>query len=385
MLRGFLESVGPLQVRGWAFDDSDPAQHLEIEILCGGRVIGRARANFYRQDLEAGGIGAGDHAFVVDVETEIAEADLPHVSARVVREGGVVVTQLGRLSVPPPPPKPQPGLRWPGPCRDENHRPVFILGSARSGTSAMTHALLAATKYRGSEEGHLLDILAPLAVEVRKFYDSKADEWNGARNTMVARVPRRFVEDGLNHLAVVATRELFPDGFWLDKTPNANMIHLVPRFREIWPNARFIFMKRRGIENVASRLRKFSYDFAHNCREWARSMEAWLSVREKVSGVALEVDQLALLQRPQEVAWHVAALLSLETVERDRLAQQFAHERPQRTAAALDVVCGIEEQSWKPEWRAAFEEICGPMMDRFGYDQSDKYCCDYERNSIVRI
>lgn len=41
---------------------------------------------------------------------------------------------------------------------------------------------------------------------------------------------------------VQLTREAFPSGYWIDKTPTAEMIRAAPLMREIWPNARFIFM-----------------------------------------------------------------------------------------------------------------------------------------------
>jgi len=128
-------------------------------------------------------------------------------------------------------------IAWPGPASDLEHHPLFILGAARSGTSAVAHALLTAAGFEGNEEGHLFDMLTPLLAGARRFDDSKADE-------------------------------------------------------------QFVFMKRREIENVASRMRKFKFDFAHNCREWATVMEAWLSVREGVAEAALELDQLDVARGP---------------------------------------------------------------------------------------
>ena len=384
MLEGFLEFVQPLQLRGWAFDTLAPDRHLMVEIVCDDRPIGRVCADFYRQDLAAGGVGWGDHAFLLYLETPIPAADMPRVVARVV-DGMAIVGELSRLASPPAPPEPAPPLHWPYLSQDESHRPVFILGSARSGTSAIAHALLAATRYQGYEEGHLLDVLAPLMVDLETFYNSKSDEWTAGRNTAIARVPKKFVEDGLHHVVVTAMRGLFPSGLWLDKTPSANMVHLAPTFREIWPDARFIFMNRRAIENVASRLRKFSYDFAYNCREWAATMEAWTMVRDELGGVTLEIDQLALLRQPATIASHVADLLGLDATEQHRLAQQLTLERPQQTASGAEPIKGIDEQGWIPEWKQAFEEICGPMMDRFGYSRTGSYSTGEEQGIVAPV
>lgn len=383
MIEGFLESAEPSHIRGWAFNPVDPGRHLDVEILCGSRRIGRVRANFYRQDLAASGVGGGDHAFLLTLDSPLAAAELQEVSGQVMW-GATVIKRLDRLAAPSPT-SARPMATWPRPSRDDAHRPVFILGSARSGTSAIAHGLLAATRYEGGEEGHFLDVLAPLAVGLHKFYVGKSDEWGGGRNTMIASVPQRFVDDALHDIAITAARAVFPSGLWLDKTPSVDMVYLAPRLRDIWPRARFIFMKRRAIENVASRLRKFPYGFAQNCREWTATMAAWSIVRESLSGVALELDQLALLRRPEAAAEAVARLLDLPEVERDRLTQQLVYERPQRTSTDADAVRGIERQEWTPDWRREFEEICGPMMDRFQYGRFDEYCMDFQNNGIVRI
>jgi len=366
MITGFLELASPREMRGWAYDGAEPGAHLSVEVLCGARTIGRVRAELYRRDLETAGVGQGDHAFVLRCDPALSEADLSLVSARVNCPGRPVQV-LPRFSGAPEPEPFLPPITWPGQASDPEHRPVFILGAARSGTSAVAHALLAAADYEGNEEGHLFDMLAHLVVGAQRFDDSKADERLAGRNTTVARVPAAFIDDGLACIAVTAARLLFPTGRWLDKTPSVNMVFLAPRFRRIWPNARFVFMKRRAVENVASRMRKFEFDFAHNCREWATVMEAWLSVHERLEGAALELDQLDIARAPDQSAERLAGLLGLSTTARGRVAQLLRSERPQQTGAAIEEERGLEAMGWRPDWVSAFRELCGPMMAAYGY------------------
>ena len=366
MIEGFLEMVTPREMRGWAFDPARPEAHLAVDVLCGARVVGSASAEMYRRDLEEAGRGEGDHAFVLMLSPPLSEQELDQVSARAAHPGARA-QPLARLATPPAPPAEEPPIAWPGQTSDPQHRPVFVLGAARSGTSAVTHALLAGTRYEGNEEGHLLDVLAPLIVTLTQFYAGKTDERSPGRNTTVARVPKAFFEDAFNEMVITATRSLFPQGLWLDKTPSANMIHLAPRFLRIWPNARFIFMKRRAIENIASRLRKFDYDFAHNCREWAQVMEAWLSVREQLDGVAMELDQLDVAREPARAAAAITSLLGLSPVEQRRVAQMLASERPQQTGDTFGEVTSLEKIGWRPDWVRTFREMCGPMMAAFDY------------------
>jgi len=113
----------------------------------------------------------------------------------------------------------------------------------------MAVALLQTKRYRGQTEGELLDLLSPLSSLVDAFFDDK-EEWFMYNDTMFRLVPKQYFHDGLRHVFVDVVRQLFGSGHWIDKTPSSEMIRLAPTLRELWPNSRFIFMKRRGIENI---------------------------------------------------------------------------------------------------------------------------------------
>ena len=49
--------------------------------------------------------------------------------------------------------------------------PVFVVGAARSGTSAMAQALVKATRYQGFAEGHVLDIAIRVGNAVEQHLD----------------------------------------------------------------------------------------------------------------------------------------------------------------------------------------------------------------------
>lgn len=363
MISGYMGPVSAHEVRGWAYDSADPDAHVVVEIVCRQRIIGRTRADLYRHDLEAAGIGRGDHAFLFNCVPALDEADFPAVTARVHDAGGPP-HELKRLA-PQRDARPQPLIAWRSPAADPEQRPVFILGSARSGTSAVTESLLAATNYEGYGEGHFFDVLAALDAALRGYDATKGGERE--RKTTLSRIAPEFVADGLASIVIEAARELFPKGLWLDKTPYTHMILLAPRLRQVWPNARFIFMKRRGIDNVLSRLRKWDHDFAHNCRDWAGAMQAWLSVRERLHGASLELDQRTLAHEPERAAAEIAALLGLSATEQARVAQMLAREHPQQTSARFAEATPLRDTGWDAERVRIFRETCGPMMRAFAY------------------
>jgi hypothetical protein len=190
---------------------------------------------------------------------------------------------------------------------------------------------------------------------------------------MVAHVPKKYVQDMLAHGMIVAMRQIFPEGLWLDKTPSVNMIHLAPVLRDIWPQARFVFMKRRGIENILSRQRKFPYDFARNCREWKQAMEAWLAVRPALTGAALELDQHFVATNPAGAAGAIGRLLGLSATETDRLGLALDTVRPQRTGGVFDETLGLAETGWSDPEMQIFDELCGEVMTVFGYSTIRSY------------
>src|SRR2546430_17539144 len=78
-------------------------------------------------------------------------------------------------------------------------------------------------------------------------------------------------------------RQLHPTDNFVDKTPGWPMLKALPALLVVWPNLRVVFTKRRGIENVLSRQRKFPDGvFESHCRDWAAAMETWLAVHAEI-------------------------------------------------------------------------------------------------------
>src|SRR5581483_8649104 len=141
------------------------------------------------------------------------------------------------------------------PTSDSNQFPVFVLGPARSGTSAITLALLQSGSYIGSGEGHLL----PLSHQILSIIEQQYRLAGMQGSTALTRVSSDAFQKLIRRAFVKLAADLFPAPRWLDKTPTVEAVRASLLMRELWPNARFIFMKRRVIENVLSRQRKFPH------------------------------------------------------------------------------------------------------------------------------
>jgi autotransporter-associated beta strand protein len=89
-LRGYVDRVSARCIEGWAQNSEHAEAPVCLDILVGGRLIGRVLANRYREDLEQAGLGSGRHAFeftppngiafapdAVEVRRSLDEAVLP--------------------------------------------------------------------------------------------------------------------------------------------------------------------------------------------------------------------------------------------------------------------------------------------------------------------
>jgi len=384
ILKGVVEILEPANIRGWTYLTDQADVHLEVKASVNGDLIGSGRADIMRKDLAEAGIGRGDHAFDIRLDKVVAQEDLRRVEVLAVVPTGQEVrlesAERGVISVEVAPPKP---VLPAAPCRlrvfpmpsvDVEHRPVFILGAARSGTSAMAQALLTCGDYQGFQEGHFLWLLPPLLETLRAFYAMNGVDGLPERFTMLSHAPYAYMVSSVRATFIAAASEMFPTGKWIEKTPRPEMIAAARLMQELWPNARFIFMKRRGIENVISRLVKFPQTSFHDhCQDWTNSMNAWLSVRDLLKTAALEVEQLAVARSPERVATLVTQFLEMPKDATARLAWSLKNDWPESTSTNRRPMANIAKVGWSDKQVIEFRSICGAMMAAFGYGYGEEY------------
>src|SRR5579862_3817835 len=290
---GFVEHAGVSQVSGWAYDSTAPDARLEVTVRIGGEFYASGYADIERDDLLSAGIGDGRHGFVIDMSgahfsaEEVAALEVHAIS-------GVDVVRILRVQAHG---KRIADLRSDSllPTSDGTQLPLFILGPARSGTSAITLGLLESASYVGAGEGHLLS----LAHGLLSFIDQHYQRAGSDPNTTLARIEKDAFHKLIRRAFVHVATQLFPAPRWLDKTPTVEMVRASVLMRELWPNARFLFMKRRVIENVLSRQRKFPHDTTEShYSDWAAVMTAWLGARDSLGSATLEIDHRQLIVEP---------------------------------------------------------------------------------------
>jgi hypothetical protein len=346
-------------------NQEQPDTSLFVEVLLDGEKLGDTTAHLERADLRKNGVGTGAYGFSLALPRVLSYVELDGIEV-FVEDGAGRRRPLQRLNA---------VSRIVPETADTEARPVFILGSRRSGTSAVTHALLRSTRYRGPFEGHAFDLLAPLTAALEKFYTYKSDLVATPNTaTMIGDTPLSYFDSAIADMFRKLGAAKAASPYWLDKTPTPEMIRAAPGLAAIWPRARFIFVRRRGFENLASHARKFPGEpFAAHCEWWAACMSAWLAVRPAMRGRALEIDQQILLHEPVQSAGLIADLLRLDEAERKALAAALSKHNTERTAPDLMHVEDGEPADWDDDQRRIFRNVCLPLFKPYFYAQDSRY------------
>ncbi len=378
-IRGFVEAATADGLRGWAFDPARPNAHLMISVMSGGVEIASGLAGQARHDLLAAGIAGGDHGFALSfparldenaigliqvyARSESEEQTLPALTAKPEETGNEASNRLM-------------------PMADLTQHPVFILGPARSGTSALALALIKCGVYEGFGEGHLLPLAGELLAAVRRFYEVKRTP--EGEDTLLERVPAVTFDRAIRRSFVQLTRSLFPSGYWVDKTPTVEAVRAAPLMREIWPNAKFVFVKRRVVENIASRIRKFPNEpLEYHYQDWAAVLQAWLAVRGPLGDCALEIEHLEMAREPEKVGGEIARFLKLDSRIAWRFEASLRSDRPQQTGEVIGKIESLDALSLPDSRLQDVHADCDDMMREFGYSYGEEYF-EVEKSFRVR-
>jgi hypothetical protein len=231
---------------------------------------------------------------------------------------------------------------------------------------------LLAGGYNGYREGNFLTLLRVIEVVTDRH---RATFGTPAGKVLAGCLNWDNLKADLFDVLKLHVDALNPASPWLDKTGNPEMIEAIPLLMRLWPAAGFIFAKRRAIENVVSRLKKFpEHGFEYHCRDWARNMAAWRAVRDQLGARCVEVDQQDIARGPGEVAGKLASFLGLGSEARERMQRTFARDRPQETEAGSSMrVLDIRDTGWTAQQREIFLRLCGPEMDHYGYRLDTAY------------
>jgi len=336
---GRVETLSTEFVSGWAAVQA-PGKFAHVFAILEGEVIGFGAASMGRPDLakarQEGRLDA--YAFMLAFQRPVPAESVASIQVHVVgRPAGL--QQAKQLKI-----DRTPCLR------------LFLMGSPRSGTSQLGSTLTQILGLPWLGEGHGAPLFA-LAADALSG-DKAAD--NG--------LVRHMAHENYRQIALQAARRAYfymhGSASFIDKTPGVKMIAAAPFLVECFPGSRFIFQRRNPVANIRSRIAKFGGNFDDHCRDWAAAMNEWLRVRALLPHY-LEIQQEEMLEAPERVARALADYIGVpESAE--RICESLKTEHLEQTGAGAGRTDRLQA-GWTAEQVRAFERICGPAMQAFGY------------------
>ncbi len=258
---------------------------------------------------------------------------------------------------------------------NDNSKPIFIVGLGRSGTSILTRSINRALNLKHYGEGHVLPILSKLSSAIDHHFTRSPDA--KTTGTIIHDLDRYILIAKTQQVIKKQYQDFFGTQYFVDKTADLPMLETIPYIKKTWPQAKFIFAKRRGIENIASRLQKFPHlPFEKHCQMWRNILNYWRKLKEDKLKLReyLEVDQYDIQTRPTAIAKALGDFLYLKPEQVRIIEQTFIEEQPQMTRDNVrEKIRSITEVGWNNEQIKYFRSTCGDAMKEFGYSEGEEY------------
>ena len=263
-------------------------------------------------------------------------------------------------------------------------RPIFVIGSPRSGTPALATGLARHPALWTSHESYFLhDLFGSdrVAGSHRRHYNRKAPSW--LKTQEVSR-PELLGYLGLGVNALYTSRS--GGRRWIDQTPLYTL--MAEELGELFPTAQLLHIVRDGrkvVESMSSFLNKFegrpeavkyvpkwAYDFREACQTWTTWVDTAEAFRAAHPDRCLLVRNERLLAEPEVQCAEMFSFLEVdddtapaEYFRTTRTNSSFASKKHRGGAGGRGGGAGWG--SWTREQREVFLEEAGPTMVRLGY------------------
>jgi hypothetical protein len=282
-------------------------------------------------------------------------------------------------------------LEWLGKVASKHFikSPIFIVGGSRSGTIVLLKAMGRHRQILStpSEDPFITDVgrmihSLEFGPEVERQY--YLDTLRISHDYIYSMLHRLALESALGphyglkkliKLAVINKVNPLVKRYWCTKTfPGKDTAQ---GMKKLYPEARFIWILRNGVNVVHSRCLFPAFrdlPFEEHCRHWASSIERFSYLLEMSEAVVLHQEEL--VDEPDMVFRRIFEKLRIDYDPKPTEYALTHHVHPlgdETTTKGVDIKKTISErppayQDWTQEQRAMFKDICGDAMKMAGYE-----------------
>jgi len=265
-------------------------------------------------------------------------------------------------------------------------RPVFVVGTGRSGTSVLLQALGQHSRilHLEGEAPFLTSVGAGAALfefgDRAEYYRQSLAMDRAHFYSALARLGFECAAGryyGLDVFARLMRRDplaLFSKRHWCAKTfPLENHSK---GLQLLYPEARFLYILRSGVEVVQSMTRYRGFrenSFRTHCATWAAAVPRYRYLQTMPEAMAIRHE--SLVASPEKIFREVFAFLGLPNEPRCArfVASRIVHplDLPTREAVSVGELFRTRAPAWRDwtaEQRRIFREVCGEAMRLSGYE-----------------
>lgn len=252
--------------------------------------------------------------------------------------------------------------------------PIFILGNPRSGSSTISSCLRNILGIQGYYEGHFLKYISKYKDITNNIFDN-LEEYEKKKETAIGNINKEVLFHNIL-LSFKNTYELLFDKsqkYWLDKTPDYNLRE-IKEILYLWPDSKFIMLKRRSLENINSRINKFSHiSFEEGCHHWNSIMEEWYYLDKKNINHFIEIEHYDMLYNINKVAEDIINLLPEYQDKKQDIINFIQTNYNESTTGKKPEILDIETINWTNEQKIKHNEICNITLNLYNYSLNKNY------------
>ncbi len=339
-VRGAIERKNARVISGWLAVGPDNDAVTVIEVIVGGKVIGRLPANQPRPDVRAAGHGDGSCGFTFMMPPEIGPHEAEEAELRIAGTE-IYLTKSKASAVEAEAPFAAGG--------------VFILGPARSGTSVVFLALQRVCGLDGLGESHAPQIFQRILYQ---FYQH-VKQFAGDPGVLAARLSVPDLREDLIAFLRRFYEKQYRGAPFVDKTPGLEAIVGAPFIKQTFPGAKIVMMERNGIEVIESYRRKFGASFDDALKEWSSCAVEIAKLKETMPEI-LFLSQNELRTTPEVAAAKLAQHIG-RAESAGELAQFFRTSREDvlSNADSWGRQQILDDVRWADREKDLYARVCG--------------------------